>query len=262
MKTTRPKMKTWSKFQKLKTTCPKFLKLLAIWGMTICWIEITIQKPAGRGRVRASSVAPGASQQGEQSAGGKRKRKIKHIDSVERVDESAEQQGSAEPVTTEVYMARSTGISWSSHPYKQPPRLAANVISMEPGPTRMAISHVRDIKSAFSEVMPDSILDIILDCTNIEGRRVYGERWKIVDMILLYAYLGLLYLAGVFKSKGESLHSLWSADYGRAIFRATMSLDRFQVISRVIRFDNLEDRASVKHYVLDRVRSSHQGWKQ
>nr|XP_020470705.1 LOW QUALITY PROTEIN: piggyBac transposable element-derived protein 4-like [Monopterus albus] len=117
----------------------------------------------------------------------------------------------------------------------------ANVITMEPGPTRMAISHVTDIKSAFHQLMPDSILQIILDCTNREGRRVYGARWKVIDMILMYAYLGLLYLAGVFRSNGESLHSLWSAENGRAIFRATMSLDKFQIISRVFRFDNRDD---------------------
>nr|XP_020462270.1 LOW QUALITY PROTEIN: piggyBac transposable element-derived protein 4-like [Monopterus albus] len=139
-------------------------------------------------------------------------------------------------------LSKAGDISWSSCPSKQPPRLSANVITMEPGPTRMAISHVTDIRSTFHLLMPDSILQIILDCTNREGRRVYGEKWKVMDMILMYAYLGLLYLAGVFKSNGESLHSLWSAETGREIFRATMFLDKFQIISRVFQFDNRDDR--------------------
>nr|XP_020457618.1 piggyBac transposable element-derived protein 4-like [Monopterus albus] len=141
-------------------------------------------------------------------------------------------------------MSKSREVSWSFYPSKQPPRLAANVITMEPGPTTMAISHVSDIKSAFHVLMPDLFLQIILDCTNHEGRRVYREKWKVMDMILLYAYLGLLYLAGVFKSNGESLYSLWSAENGRAIFRSTMSLDRFQIITRVFRFDNRDHRAA------------------
>uniref|UniRef100_A0A3Q3J2G5 PiggyBac transposable element-derived protein domain-containing protein n=1 Tax=Monopterus albus TaxID=43700 RepID=A0A3Q3J2G5_MONAL len=139
-------------------------------------------------------------------------------------------------------MSKSGDITWSSCPSKEPPHLSSNVLTMQPGPTRMSVTHVQDIRSAFDLLMPDSILQIILDCTNLEGRRVYGEKWKVMDNILLYAYLGLLYLAGVFKSKGESLHSLWAVETGREIFRATMSLETFQVISRVICFDNRDDR--------------------
>ena len=55
--------------------------------------------------------------------------------------------------------------------------------------------------------------------------------------------MGLLILAGVYKSKDESTASLWDAETGRAIFRATMSLETFHIFSRVIRFDNRETKA-------------------
>ena len=120
--------------------------------------------------------------------------------------------------------------------------MAANVIRMQPGPTRMAATRVYDIMSSFELFIPDVIQKIILDCTNLEGRRVFGERWKEMDQTHLYAYFGLLILAGVFRSKGESTESLWDAETGRELFRATMSLQNFQIISRTIRFDNREDR--------------------
>lgn len=58
----------------------------------------------------------------------------------------------------------------------------------------------------------------------------------------LYSYIGLLILAGVFKSCNESTESLWDAEKGRSIFRATMSLENFKRISRVIRFDDKQTR--------------------
>jgi len=47
-----------------------------------------------------------------------------------------------------------------------------NIIKTVPGPTRMALTRVTDIKSAFELVMPDSIQKIILEMPNVEGRRV------------------------------------------------------------------------------------------
>lgn len=123
-----------------------------------------------------------------------------------------------------------------------PPRVAANVIRMQPGPTQMAVTHVHDIKSSFQFFIPDSIQKIILDCTNLEGRRVFGERWKEMDQTHSHAYSGVLILVGVFRSKGESTESLWDAENGRELFCATMSLENFHIISRTILFDNRDDR--------------------
>ena len=106
----------------------------------------------------------------------------------------------------------------------------------------MAVSHVQDIKSAFELFIPDSIQKIILDCSNAEGRRVFQERWNDMDQTHLEAYFGVLILAGVFRSKGESTESLWDAETGRELFRTTISLENFHIISRIIRFDNRDDR--------------------
>ncbi|XP_076608401.1 LOW QUALITY PROTEIN: uncharacterized protein LOC143333911 [Chaetodon auriga] len=145
---------------------------------------------------------------------------------------------------SKTFMSKNGEIQWSSSPNMRQAKLSAeNIIKTVPGPTRMAVTRVRDIKSAFELVMPNSIQKIILEMTNLEGRRVFGEEWKELDKTHLDAYFGLLILAGVYKSKDESTASLWDAETGRAIFRATMSLETFHIFSRVIRFDNRETRA-------------------
>ncbi|XP_033943723.1 piggyBac transposable element-derived protein 4-like [Pseudochaenichthys georgianus] len=144
----------------------------------------------------------------------------------------------------ETFMSKNGKIQWSSSPNgRQATLSAANIMKAVPGPTRMAVSHVTDIKSAFELVISNTVLKIVLDMTNLEGRRVYGEEWKELDEMHLHACLGLLILAGVYKSKDESTASLWDADTGRNIFRATMSLGTFHIFSRVIRFDNRDTRA-------------------
>ncbi|KAL4008747.1 hypothetical protein ACER0C_002599 [Sarotherodon galilaeus] len=51
-----------------------------------------------------------------------------------------------------------------------------------------------------------------------------------LDQTDLHAYIGILILAGVYRSKGEATASLWNEENGRPIFRATI-------------FDNRETRA-------------------
>lgn len=78
--------------------------------------------------------------------------------------------------------------------------------------------------------------------TNLYGSRKYKGNWEPVDIVTMRAYYGLLLLAGVFRSHGECMTELWNDYDGRPIFRATMSLKRFKVINRCIRFDDRETR--------------------
>lgn len=54
----------------------------------------------------------------------------------------------------------------------------------------------------------------------------------------MLAHVGLLILAGVYRSKHEPNSSLWSEKTGRSIFRAAMSQKRFSHISSTLRFDD------------------------
>lgn len=67
---------------------------------------------------------------------------------------------------------------------------------------------------------------------------------KNTDKLEIEAFIGLLYLQGVFKSGHEDLRSLWATDgTGRDIFRATMPLARFSFLLCCIRFDDDTTRA-------------------
>ncbi|CAM4571666.1 unnamed protein product [Leuciscus chuanchicus] len=142
------------------------------------------------------------------------------------------------------YASKNGEIVWTAAgPTQTPGRAPAeHVMKMTPGPTRYACSRVDNIRSAFELFFPEETQKTLIDMTNLEGKRVYGESWKEVDWVDLQAYIGLLLLAGVYRSHNEATRSLWNADTGRGIFRATMSLGTFEVMTRVIRFDNRDTR--------------------
>ncbi|XP_077128955.1 26S proteasome non-ATPase regulatory subunit 14 isoform X1 [Ranitomeya variabilis] len=133
-------------------------------------------------------------------------------------------------------------VIWNLQPSQAGRLSSENIIKATPGPTRYATSRISDIGSAFALFLNMTILNIIIQMTNIEGQVVYGDKWKTLDVTALNAYIGLLLLAGVYKSYGESTKSLWNCETGRHIFRATMCLERFHEISRVLRFDSKTDR--------------------
>jgi hypothetical protein len=54
--------------------------------------------------------------------------------------------------------------------------------------------------------------------------------------------MGVILLAGVYKSANESVQSLWNKDDGRPIFPKIMSLRRFRILTEVFRFDDRESR--------------------
>lgn len=57
----------------------------------------------------------------------------------------------------------------------------------------------------------------LFSLTNLEGRCVYKDTWKEADRAHWQAFIGLLILAGVYKSKGKETASLWAAEAGRKI---------------------------------------------
>ncbi|XP_063741958.1 piggyBac transposable element-derived protein 4-like [Eleginops maclovinus] len=161
---------------------------------------------------------------------------------VPPTDENQRMQQSSS--TEGTWASKDGNIKWSTSPHPSRGRLSSsNVVKMTPGPTRFAVTRVDEIQSAFQLFISSPIERIILEMTNLEGRRVFQEKWKPLDPTDLHAYIGVLLLAGVYRSKGETTASLWNEENGRPIFHATMSLETFHMISRVIGFDNRDTRA-------------------
>ncbi|CAM4556982.1 unnamed protein product [Leuciscus chuanchicus] len=98
-----------------------------------------------------------------------------------------------------------------------------------------ALCHRKGPEQGFcvQSVITEEMIDLIVSMTNLHGRCTM-RNWTGVDSTDLRAYMGLLILAGVYRSRGESTRCLWDDRSGRAIFRATMSLSRFHEIRRCV----------------------------
>ena len=123
-----------------------------------------------------------------------------------------------------------------------------NIVRQQMRPTRIA--QTEDILESFLLFVTEDMLLSIVTHTNEYANDVialqepgswYEERWKDVDLDEMKAFVACLIFAGVTKSQHESLEQMWSTDAGRCFFRATMSLRRFIVIMKFLRFDSKRD---------------------
>lgn len=98
------------------------------------------------------------------------------------------------------------------------------------------------------------MIEKITDCNNVKITKLsisYSNTSTFTghtDIIEIKAFIGLLYLSGVFKSgmEDEDEGLFATDDTGRDIFRAIMSLKRFLFLLTTIRFDNIDDRDARK----------------
>uniref|UniRef100_A0A9J8CE37 PiggyBac transposable element-derived protein domain-containing protein n=1 Tax=Cyprinus carpio carpio TaxID=630221 RepID=A0A9J8CE37_CYPCA len=164
-------------------------------------------------------------------------------------EEESEEESEVTADTEMAYKSKNGNISWTSKTPSQRQRgriPAHRIIRMTPGPTRLACAYAEDIRSTFELFFPDDIKQILIKMTNLEGKRVFGAAWKNLDWTDLQAFLGLLILAGVYRSHHEAMCSLWHRVSGRAIFRATMPLKTFTDLSRVFCFYKKDEELDQK----------------
>lgn len=176
-------------------------------------------------------------------------------------DDDTDDESDQSMIQTETLLSKDGKIEWKSEPQSQTlcgRRKAENILNMTPGPTKYATSRIEDEYSAFMLFFSPAVMNIILKNSNIEGKNVFGDRWKDLNNVDLEAFVGLLLLSGVYKSRNESTKSLWDATTGRSIFRATMSLEKFKMISKVLRFDDRQTRQ--KRRVTDKFAAIRDLW--
>ena len=95
--------------------------------------------------------------------------------------------------------------------------------------------------NALELFLSEEILDEVCKCTNLEGRRVASSRrkqWNNVSKEELLAYFGLALLAGSEKQWDVSTRKLFGNDFSNPMYKATMSVERFEDIRRFLRFDD------------------------
>jgi hypothetical protein len=111
---------------------------------------------------------------------------------------------------------------------------------------------MQSVKEAFQLIITQEMILVLVQETNRRAHLVIEQwnnrndgkevEWKETDCDEMWAFIGLLILAGVHRAKNESLDELRSMINGRPIFRATMSKNRFRTLLRFCRFDNRTTR--------------------
>lgn len=128
-----------------------------------------------------------------------------------------------------------------------------NLVLHLPGVKRIA----RDAKSileCWKLFFTDSIIDDIVKYTNIYLNKIrsnYTQKYNVreTSKTEINALFGLLYLAGVLRSNHLNLDDLWSNDgLAPEYFQAVMSKNRFYILLRALRFDDISTRAQRKQF--------------
>lgn len=147
-------------------------------------------------------------------------------------DESADEEAA--------WFSKNKKISWASTNEDTLRYVPRDIL--RPGPTLYAISRINSPESAFKLFITEEEIHCILKYTNLQGMRSL-KSWKSLDETELWAYLGLLLLSGVYKSRNEDTRNLWDNETGRPVFPATMPRNRFLQITSALRFDDRLTRA-------------------
>ncbi|KFM74523.1 PiggyBac transposable element-derived protein 4, partial [Stegodyphus mimosarum] len=141
---------------------------------------------------------------------------------------------------------------WKKKKFRQNVRVRShNIMTHLPGPVREA-RNVTDPFSSWNILIDNSILSIIVECTNLYISEIVlhykRERdAKPTDVVEIKAVIGLLYLCGLHKSSHLNVKDLWATDgTGIEIFHTTMPYKRFLFLLRCMRFDKLLDRPQRK----------------
>ncbi|XP_011484738.2 piggyBac transposable element-derived protein 4 [Oryzias latipes] len=188
-------------------------------------------------------------------------------DVEEAVEEDAEEDIEEEPaaesasVYPDTFSSKNGEIKWSANE-RDRSSVRASPPHQASGPTTEAREGAQDILSSFLLFFTPNVERLILIATNRHSAdKAHALKTpKPMDEIELRAYVGLLILAGVYRSRGEALVSLWEPECGRPIFGATMSLRSFYQRSATLRFDDRSTRAS--RSASDRLAAVREVWEE
>ncbi|XP_031332326.1 piggyBac transposable element-derived protein 4-like [Photinus pyralis] len=148
------------------------------------------------------------------------------------------------------YIAKD-GTHWSKLPVNKISRRSrANILTVAPGSN----SKTSSIKDAFFLFFTPDILEILVRETNRKARQYFDEwnaanptrtkKYAATNDTEIEAYIGLLITMGALQASREPIEMLFTSDlaYCRPIFPATLSRNRYNFLTKFLRFDNFETR--------------------
>ena len=94
---------------------------------------------------------------------------------------------------------------------------------------RVSASEICTPKDDFQAFLSDDIIEEILLCTNLQGRRV-ATKWNAVQQEELLAFIGVLLLAGVEKIWDLDTRQLFLDQKQNPTYKAAFGINRFENI--------------------------------
>lgn len=146
---------------------------------------------------------------------------------------------------------RNASMSWSTNPPTSSQTRAHNIFRENSGPTASVRRCATTKRQMLEQFLTPEIQNLIIIHTNAYAQRVIEQqggdswlarRWQSISCNELMAFIGTLLLIGIYRSAHENYEQLWSEKHGRSRLRATMSLNRFKILLRMIRFDDKRTR--------------------
>lgn len=135
-------------------------------------------------------------------------------------------------------------------------RINPSLPDFTPGPIADA-ANCEDIFEFWRVLFNDEIINIIVECTNIQIEEMcanlIAERVKLqtyhhhTDPQEIYALFAILYHSGLWKTHRVDAEKLWSYGNGVSFYRCVMPFKRFNFLTASLRFDikatrNAEDK--------------------
>ena len=116
------------------------------------------------------------------------------------MDESLEESENEAPSVFQSQRMSKTGNYWSENSPAQTQTRSCNILREWPGPVRG--SRITTLQNIFTPFITPNIIDEVIQCTNLEGRRVVAARGKVWKKLTVRNSLSieLTLLAGVEKN--------------------------------------------------------------
>ncbi|KAJ8403677.1 hypothetical protein AAFF_G00350030 [Aldrovandia affinis] len=135
------------------------------------------------------------------------------------------------------------GSYWNEHPPTQGRTRSHNILRCCPGPAS-GLSTVSP-KDAWDMFISNNIIEEVLHCTNLEGRRAAAAKrkeWRRIEKDEFMAFIGLTLLAGGEKSWDVSVRELFCDPLQNPMYKATMGVRRYEDIRSFMQFDDKRTR--------------------
>lgn len=150
------------------------------------------------------------------------------------------------------FMSKDRKMLWDVEPKPQNRTRQRNIILMRMGHVSNAAKNANTPLDVWSLFFSNEMIEEITECTNIwidKNKRNYNRERDCTNTTPqeIKCVIGLLYLAGLYKASHLNLDDLWAADgSGIEFFRLAMSLRRFKLLLRALRFDDIRTRPQRK----------------